>query len=666
MAISRREMEIRRKIKELKQEGKIKDKDYDPVQAELDADDDDTGDDLLKYTDVKMQKLFQQKESLTNSAAAAEYADQIKKKLRQLDDKKSQPLQPLQEQEISTQENGRTAQFGSLTTNTEQPQEEQNDDNILDPALFEDEANDCDDDEDDEDLIALVAQKMAEKQLREVENLERDRLARLQNRRDDREQSEAIEPQQQQQQPPFQQTTSGIGGAYRKNETAMDDTRSPSRGSWGVFPRPKDISKAYGGGRKIMADDATKIAQSREATKDKLKAYRENVGIDVQAEKDHALEIEEAMRIGNLAMQRGMYGTAVSALEKVTKYCGTNSKLGGKVFLELAMAYEAEGRLDEATQVYSTLSTCRIEDIKYDAKRLLYGLQAMNFMRNEAKMKSFSKKKIKQTFVDTTGLANIAENFDDRYNTAWIDMDKGSYRKLTQNVVRSNREARMILMKATDRGVLPTLQILQAFRSLSRAFDSALAAEKKKNEKPIEPVAVMNGVPIVARRREEETVLVDQEFVLSDAPQMIENLNGEWKLQLLADKKGDNVKFYNTTLSWQQVNTRAATDMTFESFGPAGFFTVSQKGGMEFKKDDRIIDWRGVSASGSGSVLSTIMSGGSSSGWQSTSQQVISVDSVMLITRMALKKPPKATDDKNAKDFFSVWRRVEPGTYSKQ
>jgi hypothetical protein len=83
----------------------------------------------------------------------------------------------------------------------------------------------------------------------------------------------------------------------------------------------------------------------------------------------------------------------VSALEKVTKYCSTNSKVGGKVFLELAMAYEAEGRTQEAVTVYTTLSKSRMEEIKFDAKRLLYGIEAMQFMRNEAKLESFEGKR---------------------------------------------------------------------------------------------------------------------------------------------------------------------------------------------------------------------------------------------------------------------------------
>ena len=52
-------------------------------------------------------------------------------------------------------------------------------------------------------------------------------------------------------------TTSGIGGAWSKNETSKADSYRPANGGWGYFPRPKDISKAYGGGKRVGAEVET-------------------------------------------------------------------------------------------------------------------------------------------------------------------------------------------------------------------------------------------------------------------------------------------------------------------------------------------------------------------------------------------------------------------------
>jgi thioredoxin-like negative regulator of GroEL len=133
------------------------------------------------------------------------------------------------------------------------------------------------------------------------------------------------------------------------------------------------------------------------------------MGIEVQSEKDHVDEIEEALALASRAMQRGSYGAGVSALEKVTQYCSTRSKLGGKVFLELAMAYEAEGKTDQALGLYAALTKSPMENIKQNADKLLYGLEAMNFMRNEAMLQDFSRKKAADTFIETTGFNDITK-----------------------------------------------------------------------------------------------------------------------------------------------------------------------------------------------------------------------------------------------------------------
>ena len=76
------------------------------------------------------------------------------------------------------------------------------------------------------------------------------------------------------------------------------------------------------------------------------------------------------------------------------------------VYLELAMAYEASGEAEKTITIYSTLTTSHIKEIKLNAKQLLYGIEAMDFMRNDLKAKSFFPKKISQTFIDTTGLSS--------------------------------------------------------------------------------------------------------------------------------------------------------------------------------------------------------------------------------------------------------------------
>ena len=512
---------------------------------------------------------------------------------------------------------------------------------FIDPSLLPDEEPDVD----EESLVEQVEAKLLERRRRELEQKEANR-------------DEAIAKAKL----ASQQLTSGIGGSWQAPEKNETEYYQPKSGSWGAFPRPKDISKTYGGGRRIVPPTEEERQKSADETRERLRRYREKVGIDVASEKEHAGDIEEAMAIGKRAMQRGMYTTAVSALEKVTQYCSSNSPVGSKVFLELAMAYEAAGRSREAATIYTTLTKCRMEEVQYNAKRLLYGLEAMQFMRDDLRRSEFSRSKAKSVFIDTTGLANIASNFDDRYETAYIDTSGNFYKRLTESVVRSPREARQILLKATDAGEVERTRIVQALRSLSRQFDDALEEELAKNVVP-EPVAVIDGKPIYATPEPgiASTYTPDIDgFILYQADEMFENLNGEWKLQLLADKRGDGVKFFNTTIAWQKLDMNGKE---FESSSSVTFGTIEQSGGLEFNGKRRILRRQRVETTGS--MLSSMF--GTTTGAPGAirvPQQVVTVDSVLLITRGVPSRIRRQANKDDEKEYFAVWRRVDPGTFS--
>ena len=622
-ALSEREVEIRRKIRKLKK-GK---------KNGNDDDDDDTT--MADYTSKIRKKLGATKSRVLLGIGGGSEDDD--------DDDEPPPS-------VGT--------LGALTVTGED--EDDRDESAYAAPSKEDEVNilaqqspDDENDNDDpgslsdEDLVELVAQRMQE--ARTAASVE-------------------PEPPVVQQQPEPAMMTSGVGGAWQKESSrsseAVEDVYQPKTGSWGAFPRPRDISKAYGGGRRVGPGYSNEQAreESIDATRAKLQEYRQSAGIEVESEKEHAEVIDEAQSIAGRAMQRGMYATAVSALEKVTQYCSTNSKVGGKVFLELAMAYEAIGRTEEAITVYQTLTKSRLDETKSNAKRLLYGIEAMHFMRDNVSEKEFSRSRAKTTFIDTTGLGNIASKFDDVYETAYVDLDSGYYKKLTESVVRSIREARQILVKATGPGEVERRRIVQALRSFSRAFADALEQELEANNVP-EPVAVIDGKPIMPyqgkQTQQQGMSNAGDDFVLMEAEQMVENMDGEWRLQLIADKKGDGVKFFNTTVAWQVVDTEK---MEFESVCPQGPFTVEQTGQLRFSPKRRILRRGSVAASG-GMMFTDIFGAGKAGavGAVRTERQVMVVDSLLLVTRGV---PRRRKNSDEEKDYFAVWRRVEPGTYS--
>ncbi|KAL7565024.1 hypothetical protein ACA910_020736 [Epithemia clementina (nom. ined.)] len=658
---NRRQAQIGQKIAQLKREGRLKN----PQSNEYLRDDTDADSANDIYADKIRRKLGDRKSKMLGySGAKSQDGDNVYDE---------------DEDEAGLNSSGQVlGRIGSLSTTEDSSQAERGGYNrptdavgegtpLIDPTLFGGEMDsDLEDELSEDDLVDIVAQKMREKRAKQQQERTQSSLASSTTTiqgTDTTESNESRTSSSASSVPP-QQITSGVGGSWRSNATQNVEMYQPKTGSWGAFPRPRDISKAYGGGRRVGPGYSNEEARlkSAEATRQRLQEYREKAGIEVQSEKDHASEIDEALHIASLAMQRGMYSTAVSALEKVTKYCSTNSKIGGKVFLELAMAYEAVGRTDEAITVYSTLTKCRIEEIKHNAKRLLYGIEAMEFMRNEVKDSSFSRKKIQNTFIDTTGLKHIAQNFDDVYQTAYIDLQGNFYKRFTESVVRSPREARQILLRATNSGEVERTRIVQALRSISRNFDDALEKEIERSVAK-EPVAVMDGKPIMPRKKQDDFggSLPDNDFVLADPAQMFENLSGDWRLQLLADKRGDGVKFFNTTLSLQRINMEQGK---FEVQTPVGFGSMQVSGTVEFNEMKRVIRRREVATKGGGMMAALMNPSSGVLGAVQMPQQIMTVDSTLLVTREAPASASEiGTTSKKSrndeKEYFAVWRRIE-------
>jgi hypothetical protein len=389
-----REDEIRRKILKLKRQGIISDSSTPGSIPKT------------SYEDKVKEKLGKKKSQMRGFCDDDDQTDAIQ---AELDSEDEEAIS----NDDATQTQGRIGRLPELQDKSlmrSVPQEDQVTSDyryetpnkpLINPDLFDDSEPEMS----EEDLVDLVSKRLSEKQQQKVDAS----IAATSSAA-----SASIRPTKTSStESTLKQATSGVGGTWTKDDKSNStEYYKPKSGSWGAFPRPKDISKAYGGGRRVGAGYSKEDQEAANlATKERLQRYREKVGIDVPSEKEHAAEIEEALQLGQLAMLRGVYATAVSALEKVTPWCSTNSKVGSKVFLELAMAYEAVGRTHEAYQVYQTLSTCRMEDVKHNAKRLLYGMEAMEIMRDISS--EFSRKKIKNTFIDATGLGRslVSEEF---------------------------------------------------------------------------------------------------------------------------------------------------------------------------------------------------------------------------------------------------------------
>ena len=82
-------------------------------------------------------------------------------------------------------------------------------------------------------------------------------------------------------------------------------------------------------------------------------------------------------------------------------------------------------------------------------------------------------------------------------------------------------------------------------------------------------------------------------FILLNISQTLTNLEGEWRFQLMVDRKGDGVDFFNSTLIWQAIDS---SEMAHNS-GSKGLCSLSQSVNLRFDKKECIVSQRGISSS---------------------------------------------------------------------
>jgi hypothetical protein len=167
----------------------------------------------------------------------------------------------------------------------------------------------------------------------------------------------------------------------------------------------------------------------------------------------------------------------------------------------------------------------------------------------------------------------------------------------------------------------------------------------------------VDGKPIFLSRPviKQDTVSESDDFALADADTMRENLNGDWRLQLLADKEGDGVQFFNKTDAIQSIDVES---MSFSSSGPSGFVTVRQNGMIKFNLKKRVLRRLSVEVTSGGIFTSLFGRRSGAVGAVRAPQQVMAVDSVLMITRHVPHRRKPNNDDE--KEYFAVWRRVDP------
>lgn len=86
---------------------------------------------------------------------------------------------------------------------------------------------------------------------------------------------------------------------------------------------------------------------------------------------------------GQDLLERGQYRLSVQTLEEATELVNLSSQLGGEVQMWLVTAYQAVGKLQNASALCQTLTLHPHPDIRKQSQEVLYILQAPKLKRPE-------------------------------------------------------------------------------------------------------------------------------------------------------------------------------------------------------------------------------------------------------------------------------------------
>ena len=154
----------------------------------------------------------------------------------------------------------------------------------------------------------------------------------------------------------------------------------PKVSTWGVFPRPKDISKEYGGGRTLKKDEkGQNIIEAKEETEarkirvaKKLEKYRTSNALNMSKEEEE--KVREALKDANEFLRVGSVAKGITVLEPFQQDINARSELGGQVIFCYAMCLDNAQRRDEALKQYKRVLGNQYGVVSKQAERMLWGM----------------------------------------------------------------------------------------------------------------------------------------------------------------------------------------------------------------------------------------------------------------------------------------------------
>ncbi|RDY01320.1 hypothetical protein CR513_15364, partial [Mucuna pruriens] len=157
----------------------------------------------------------------------------------------------------------------------------------------------------------------------------------------------------------------------------------PKVSTWGVFPRPGNISKTFGGGRVIRPGEVLETEEEKAVkearTKQLVAAYKKKIGSNINPKLKS--ECEEALRDGDFLMNAGKLKEALLYYEKVMDKLTFQSELHGLAALQWSICQDSLNGSNEARSMYEKLQSHPNAKVSKKARQFLYSFQAMEMMK---------------------------------------------------------------------------------------------------------------------------------------------------------------------------------------------------------------------------------------------------------------------------------------------
>ncbi|KAL3829779.1 hypothetical protein ACJIZ3_018581 [Penstemon smallii] len=133
------------------------------------------------------------------------------------------------------------------------------------------------------------------------------------------------------------------------------DLYKPKVSTWGVFPRPNDISKTYGGGRTLRPGEALETAEEKAAkqarTKQLLAAYKSKFGLNIDPKIKS--DCEKALKEGDSLMDLGKLKEALPFYEQVMEKMPFKSELHGLAAVQWSICLDSLSRSTSFLHFYA-------------------------------------------------------------------------------------------------------------------------------------------------------------------------------------------------------------------------------------------------------------------------------------------------------------------------